>query len=204
MVREVRQPRKLVPARRARLDRSARTRKRLRRRKSLASAVRPTASVLSDPAGSRSLTVAWIRFNLTSMVALGRARWLGALLIAPVLLCAVAASTYSQRCRFTGMVTFDSCCPQSADEANADSPLPEHATLSDPGCCERLVVTVVRAPGATSDRVFEGPVRTVTSLIASPVTIDVLSRTTVGSAHRRSQLPGVAPPAFLLTHSFLI
>jgi hypothetical protein len=149
--------------------------------------------------------VALIRFNLTPMVALGRARWLGALLIAPVLLCAVAASTYTgQRCRFTGMVTFDSCCPQAADDANADSPSPEHATLSDPGCCERLVVTIARAPGATSEPAFEGPVRWVTSLIASPVTSEVRSLMSVGSARRMSQPPGVAPPAFLLRHSFLI
>ena len=149
--------------------------------------------------------MAWIRFNLTGMMAIGRARWLGALLIAPVLLCAVAASTSTgQRCRFTGMVTFDSCCPQTADDANADAPSPEHATLSDPGCCERLVVTVARAPGATSEPAFEGPVRWVTSLIASPVTIEGPSLMSIGWARRMWQPPGVAPPAFLLRHSFLI
>ena len=151
------------------------------------------------------MTLMRLRFNVGPMLALRHARWLGALLIAPMLVCAVAASTYlGQRCRFTGMVTLDACCPQATDEANDDSRAQQQATVSDPGCCERLLITVAKVPGDASERAFEAPVRWVTSLIPAPGAIERPSLTPVARARRRAQPPGAAPPAFLLRHSFLI
>jgi hypothetical protein len=149
--------------------------------------------------------MAWIRSNLTRMVVLRRARWLGALLIAPVLVFAVAASTYlGLRCRVTGMIALDSCCPQAAEEASSDSTFPEQATVGDAGCCDRLVVTVSKIPGATSERGLEISARPVTAIVAPPERIDLPSLLSVGWTRRTAQPPGVAPPAFLLRHSFLI
>ena len=153
----------------------------------------------------RRLTVARLRSNVSPMLALRHARWLGALLIAPVLVCAVAASSYlGQRCRFTGMVTLDSCCPQSTDEVSGDSRSQEQATVSDPGCCERLLITVAKVPGDASERAFEAPVHPVISLISTPAPEVRLTPPPVARARRRAQPPGAAPPSFLLRHSFLI
>lgn len=139
------------------------------------------------------------------MRAFRHARWLGALLIAPVLVCAVAASSYlGQRCRFTGVVTLDACCPQATDEAGDDSRAQEQATVSDPGCCERLLITVAKVPGDASERAFEAPVQPIVSMISTPAPAGRLSLTPVVRARRRAQPPGAAPPAFLLRHSFLI
>lgn len=139
------------------------------------------------------------------MRALRHARWLGALLIAPVLVCAVAASSYlGQRCRFTGVVTLDACCPQATDEARADSRAQEQATVSDPGCCERLLITVAKVPADASERAFEAPVQPVISMVSTPAPTGGLSLPPVVRARRRAQPPGAAPPAFLLRHSFLI
>ena len=139
------------------------------------------------------------------MRALRHARWLGALLIAPVLVCAVAASSYlGQRCRFTGVVTLDACCPQATDEAGDDSRAQEQATVSDPGCCERLLITVAKVPGDASERAFEAPVQPIVSMISTPAPAGRLSLTPGVRARRRAQPPGAAPPAFLLRHSFLI
>ena len=90
-------------------------------------------------------------------------------MIAPVLVCAVAASTtIGQRCRITGMVTLDSCCPQAADEADPDSSFPGQATVGDAGCCERLLLTVSKSPGTTDDRGIEISARPVTALVSTP------------------------------------
>ena len=127
--------------------------------------------------------------------------------MAPLLVCAVAASThFGQRCRFTGMVTLDVCCPQAAGEAGADADAssPEQATVSDPGCCERLIVTVARVPGATGERGLEAPVHSATPLVATPPPTALPAFASARSIRRMSQPPGVAPPAFLLGHSFLI
>jgi hypothetical protein len=156
------------------------------------------------------LTVVRFPFNVSLMLVLRRARWLGALLIAPVLVCAIAATTYiGQRCRLTGMVTLDACCPQAADESsmdegNDDSRSQEQATVSDPGCCERLLITVAKVTGDASERGFEAPVHWATSLISTLLPRELRSLAPVARARRRARPPGAAPPAFLLRHSFLI
>jgi len=102
------------------------------------------------------------------------------------------------------MVTLDSCCPEAADEGSDDARSEREATLSDPGCCERLLITVAKDSGDTSESAFEGPVRSVTSLISTPLAAELLSPASVTRVRRPEQPPGVAPPAFLLRHSFLI
>ena len=146
-----------------------------------------------------------MRFNLAYMGSLRRARWLSAVLIAPVLVCAVAASSYlALRCRFTGMVTLDVCCPQAGDDTGADASATEHATVSDPGCCERLLLTVAKLPCDAPGRALDLPVRSVTALIATPASTVQSPRPWGGSFRRTVPPPGIAPPAFLLRHSFLI
>jgi len=143
------------------------------------------------------------------VVGLRRARWLSAVLLAPVLLCALAASTtFGQRCRLTGMITLDACCPQASQSAldpSAETASSEPATLSDPGCCERLVITVAKVPGDASGPALECPTRSVTSgLATTPPLGDLPFQISGGASRRLARPPGAAPPAFLLGHSFLI
>jgi hypothetical protein len=131
---------------------------------------------------------------------------LSAVLLAPVLVCALAASTtFGQRCRLTGVVTLDACCPQAALDARGEAASSEPATLSDPGCCERLVITVAKVPGDASGPALECPARSVTSWLAPTPPLGGLPFQISGGASRRlARPPGAAPPAFLLKHSLLI
>jgi hypothetical protein len=70
-------------------------------------------------------------------------------LLAPLVVLAVTASGFvGLRCRMTGMVSLDTCCPEpERGEAPAQS------SISAPGCCERVVVTNAKpaaAPAAPS------------------------------------------------------
>jgi hypothetical protein len=65
-------------------------------------------------------------------------------LLAPLVALAVTASGFvGLRCRMTGMVSLDTCCPEpERAEALAQS------SMSEPGCCERVVVANAK-PTAT-------------------------------------------------------
>jgi hypothetical protein len=139
-----------------------------------------------------------------------RARWFSAVLLAPVLLGAATASNYfGQRCRLTGVVTLDACCPQASDPAgdgrDFEASAPGHSAVSDPGCCERLLITVARPAGDTrGGQALDCRPRSLTSSLSTPgltaLSLEVSSRL----FRHWLQPPGLAPPAFLLRHSFLI
>ena len=154
--------------------------------------------------GVPDLTGGPIRFNLTCMRSLRRARWLGAVLIAPVLALAVAASSQlALRCSMTGMLIRESCCPAADDGGARAEPVP-HASIVDPGCCERLVVSTGKLPATTSDRTGVAPALSVSSASAhSALALDAASPR-FPAARRVARPPGIDAPAFLLRHSFLI
>ena len=126
-------------------------------------------------------------------------RWLSALLLGPLLVLAVSASSFSGlRCTMSGLFVLDSCCP-----ALEDAPANPQATLSEPACCERVVVVNAKAPAASSASP-EMALPAVHLLSAAllqprPVLVPRAARCDLASAAH-----GRASPVFLLTQSFLI
>jgi hypothetical protein len=71
-------------------------------------------------------------------------RSIAAALVAPLLALAVTASGFvGLRCRMTGMVSVDTCCPE-----RDDGEIPALSSIGEPGCCERIVVANAK-PTAT-------------------------------------------------------
>jgi hypothetical protein len=152
-----------------------------------------------------------MRFNLSLVVLLRRARWVSMALLAPLFLCVIAASTaFGQRCRFTGMVTLDSCCPPGegsldADgDADADGSAPIPDRLGSAACCERLVVTIAKSTGDSSERGPERIPAPVASQIERPERLPPARRAARDSYLWGARPPDAAPPAYLLKHAFLI
>jgi hypothetical protein len=124
-------------------------------------------------------------------------RWrsIAAVLLAPVLVLAVTASSFlGLRCRMTGMVSLDACC-----SAPDPRPLPEQSSVGEAGCCESVVVANAKPLAArpTPADVALVPVAVAwISAIAAPVA----SRPDLVSAPLR--VP--KPPLRLLKQSLLI
>src|SRR5260221_11574554 len=82
--------------------------------------------------------------------------WIGIALLAPMLVLAVSASSFfGLRCRMSGMVSLDSCCP---DTDPVDAPV--RSSMGEPGCCERIVVETAKPAADTAsdgDRVLRTP-----------------------------------------------
>ncbi|HVZ74980.1 MAG TPA: hypothetical protein VHJ20_21510 [Polyangia bacterium] len=116
-------------------------------------------------------------------------------LLAPVLVMAVAAFGFiGQRCRMSGMVSVDTCCPA------ADSDPPAQSSVGEPGCCERVVVATA-TPAADVVAVVDDAV--------APVAIDlppvVISPPPAARAlEPRAPLRVSKPPLPLLKRSLLI
>jgi hypothetical protein len=150
------------------------------------------------------LTRGSIPSTLDAMVALRRARWLGAVLIAPVLAFAFAASGYwALRCTMTGVLMADAGCPPTATGQTPERS-GEQASMGDPACCERLVVATGKIPGALSERSLECPVASLALAAPSAPALDPHAPRVRELARRMAQPPSFAAPRFLLTHSFLI
>lgn len=130
-------------------------------------------------------------------------RWLCAVLLAPLAVLAVSASSFSAlRCTMSGLLVPETCCPTVAEEAPGGETSHQPA-LQPPGCCERILVTNFKAPVVSADRADEvpaGPVAVVTGRPA-PAPAVAAARTRRDSQRRP---PGGSAPAFLLTHAFLI
>jgi hypothetical protein len=137
------------------------------------------------------------------MGATRRHRWLCAVLLAPLAVLAVTASSFSAlRCTMSGLLIPEACCPPVANAAPTGE-APRQPSVEPPGCCERVVVTNAKAPALTADRadaISAGPVALV---VASHPAVAPL---TAERPRRDSVLrpPGRSAPAFLLTHAFLI
>ena len=142
------------------------------------------------------------------MPVLRRARWLSAALIAPLLVSAALASSYVlMRCRLTGMVRLETCCPGAARTAPGDGARGP-ATVGEPGCCERVVVATGarRAPADLVEAAGqEAPVQVCWTLHdPDPPALleDPSGRASLRRATARSR--ALAAPSFLLRHAFLI
>jgi len=136
------------------------------------------------------------------MGAARRHRWLSAVLLAPLAVLAVSASSFSAlRCTMSGLLVPQTCCPAVADAA-AGAELPEQPALQEPGCCERVVVANAKAPAVSPDGAGQlpaGPAAIVIARLPPPVVA-------AQRARRDARLPssGRSAPVFLLTHAFLI
>ncbi len=131
-------------------------------------------------------------------------RWLGALLIAPILALAVSASSFSAlRCSLTGMLVDESCCPSATETAPPAVPGPLDS-IGDPSCCLRVVVAMDKLPAAGALRATAGPI---TGASAPDPSFGRTLQLAGGRSTPRSpwdlEPPG-GPPLFLLTRSFLI
>lgn len=127
--------------------------------------------------------------------------WVGIALLAPMLVLAVSAPSFvGIRCRMSGMVSLDTCCPTAAP-----SPIPPQCSMDEPGCCERVIVEAAKPiSNATSEH--EGALRPPLSrplafaAVLAPAPWPIPARPI---AHRDP--PGAARPQLcLLKHSLLI
>jgi hypothetical protein len=120
-------------------------------------------------------------------------------LLAPMLVLAVSAYGFiGLRCRMSGMVSFSTCCPES----DPGQP-PVQTSLSEPGCCDRIVVENIKPPA--------GPVTTVGDDVLSACRLDAPAPVAVvprpvqsASAFVVDPPPIPRPPLHLLKRSLLI
>ena len=138
------------------------------------------------------------------MIGLGRTRWLGAVLIAPVLAFALAATGYhALRCTVTGVVMAEASCPLGAASETPERPA-GHDAIRDPACCERLVIETGKIPVAGPGRSADLPIAS--AILAAPSTLTAepppFVRRHLAFRVAEPRLP--AAPRFLLSHSFLI
>jgi len=131
-------------------------------------------------------------------------RWLGALLVAPVLAVAVSASSFSGlRCSMTGLFVADSCCPSAAQSMPPVAPSPL-AAIGDPSCCLRVVVAMDKIPAAEALRATPGLPLVAFLSDPSPVRTRQLAAARPAAAGTWATKPPGSPPIFLLTRSILI
>jgi hypothetical protein len=126
-------------------------------------------------------------------------RWIGLALLAPMLVLVVAASrSIGLRCRMTGMVSADTCCPQAAP-----SDAPAQSSLAEPGCCERVVIAIDK-PAATHDQedAHGAAVSLSSGVLVSEITGQLPRERAVRASADSSHV--VRPPLRLLKRSFLI
>jgi hypothetical protein len=119
----------------------------------------------------------------------------------PLLALAMATSAVGLRCRMTGEV-LSSCCCGPGDEPQAESP----TSVSQAGCCDRLVREVTAAPAEVSTTARVLPERTApVALVAPSLVLDVVpsvlavrseARASIGPPSVRLRL--VAKSAFLI------
>ena len=134
-----------------------------------------------------------------------QARLLCAIIIAPMLVLAVgASSSLALRCSLTGRLVAATCCPEAAGEG-AENP-PAHASITDAGCCERVVVSSEKLPAIAAERTLQAGAAPGVALavVLSPVATLPRAPSSPARAMRAARPPGVPTPAFLLTHAFLI
>lgn len=132
-----------------------------------------------------------------------RTRWLRALLVAPVLVFALGASSHlANRCTMTGLLMPEDCRPEISDGTPA---APAHSSLEEAGCCERVTVATARIPAAGSESPSAHPAQFPLSQTTA-VALLVASRPAPRPAPaRRAVRPsGSSPPLYVATHAFLI
>ena len=131
-----------------------------------------------------------------------RTRWLRALLVAPVLVFALGASSHlALRCTMTGLLMPESCSPETADLVPLAAPV--QASVGAPGCCERVTVATARIPagGSQSLQLDHLPLSQ-----ATPLALLLADRPPAPARadRRTARAPGSSPPLYVVTHAFLI
>jgi hypothetical protein len=137
------------------------------------------------------------------MVARGT-RWLRAVLVAPVLVFALGASSHlAVRCTMTGLLMPESCRPEVSD-LTPPAPAPQ-PSVEDAGCCEQVTVATARIPAAGSQSLRGHPSQSSISQ-ATPVALLVLRPpvSPPGADRPEARPPGSSPPLYVVTHAFLI
>ena len=141
---------------------------------------------------------------MRAMAELRRAQWLCAIFLAPVLACAVTASSYlALRCSMTGSLVAVSCCPDPA----VPGQVPTHASLSDAPCCEPTVISTGKVPTLAPARAFTRLAGEALGSVLAGTPLAALGQPSPpGLARRAEQRPPWAgfPPPYLLTHALLI
>jgi hypothetical protein len=132
-----------------------------------------------------------------------RARWLRALLVAPVLVFALGASSHlAVRCTMTGLLMPESCRPEVSDLGPT---APAHSSVEEAGCCEQMTVATARIPAAGSESLLAHPDASPISQ-TTPVALLVADppMPPPAAAGRAAWRPGSSPPLYVATHAFLI
>jgi hypothetical protein len=129
---------------------------------------------------------------------------LRALLVAPVLVFALGASSHSAvRCTMTGLLMPESCSPAVADLAPPD-PAPR-ASIDDAGCCEWVTVTTARIPATGSESLRAQPIQPQIAQAILPSRLLAERPSIPPPVDRRAvRPPGTQPPLYVVTHAFLI
>jgi hypothetical protein len=127
--------------------------------------------------------------------------WIGIALLAPMLVLAVSTSSFvGIRCRMSGMVSLDTCCPTAAP-----SPGPPQSSMDKAGCCERVVVEATKPisnAASECDGALRSPPSTPLAFVAilAPAPWPAAARAIAhGDPHCAAR-----PPLCLLKHSLLI
>ncbi len=160
---------------------------------------------LIDRATSAGLDGERVGLQAEGMRAARRHRWLCAVLLAPVAILAVSASSFSAlRCTMSGLLVPETCCPAAADGAPAPR-APAQPAVQQASCCERIVVPNAKAPAVAADQAQElPPARAVVALAARAPTEHFAAAEWTRHGSMVRPPPGRSAPAFLLTHAFLI
>jgi hypothetical protein len=132
-----------------------------------------------------------------------RTRWLRALLVAPVLVFALGASSHlAVRCTMTGLLMPESCRPEITDQAPT---APAQSSLEEAGCCEQVTVATARIPATGSESLHAPPAP---SPISQTTTMALLATDrpmpAPAAARRATWPPASSPPLYVATHAFLI
>ena len=129
---------------------------------------------------------------------------LRALLVAPVLVFALGASSHlAARCTMTGLLMPEGCSPAVADLA-PPSPAPR-AAIDDAGCCEWVTVATARIPAAGSESLRSQPIQPQIAHAMLPSRLLAERPLIPPPADRRAvRPPGTQPPLYVVTHAFLI
>ena len=138
------------------------------------------------------------------MACLRRAWWLCAILLAPVLTFAVAATSYhALRCSMTGGLVATSCCPEPT---TAPDDAPPHSSLADAPCCEPTLISTGKIPTLATDGAPAHVLSKAVSLSVAAMPLPTPRSPAPFRPDARGEGPprrGSTPP-YVLRHAFLI
>jgi hypothetical protein len=134
-----------------------------------------------------------------------RTRLLRALLVAPVLVFALGASSHSAvRCTMTGLLMPENSCSPAVADLAQPAPAPR-ASIDEAGCCEWVTVTTARIPATGSELLRSQPIQPQIAHAILPSRLLAERPSIPPPADRRAvRPPGTQPPLYVVNHAFLI